>query len=486
MTKNQLTSEIKQEILAKKELWIPWRQAYRELKDKYSKLTLHNVQDVYKWLEYEIRDLKDSLSELNETLNEEQHYELTDDHYIFYQKRPNVETWEMEINKFPILISTVDNIFKDFSKHWNNLSWEEILQKYQIKPELFQMIKNRLRLYKASHIVSPATLDRASDEELQDIIENWIDEHIKDKYRDKFTKTYEKKVKEDYIRKSKILSNYDYLLEHLQEFLKNHKPREIEIITPELKNTDSLLACIADIHLWKKRTNLVKERIFKITSDLIKRPEQNINLFFAWDNMETLARWWMHKGQVESMDWPFEFDLLMQCVEEIETMLLSLYKNWKNVTVYWIGGNHTRFTQNKEDWMNWLGDLLVYEMVSRSVKQIWININILRDTWNTFEIDGIHYIANHWDDNNSAKKPSQILWEKGKQWMPNVILFWDKHHYEQFDTNSDSVKILIPSIAGANEYDEKKLLASYPWYVIITKDPEDNTPCTYTRRFKMG
>lgn len=485
MTKNQLTNDIRVEILAEKEKWSSIRVARDNVNKKlWIALNYHNVRNVYNWIIDDIKEIKNTLSDLNETIEEHKHYEVTDDHYIFYSKRPNQETGEMEKVMFPIEIKVVDQIFKDFSKHWNNLSGEEILQKYEIKPELFQMIKSRLRLYKASDVISPATLDRLSPEEQQQYIDWAIDEHIKNRYKERFTKTHDKKLKEDYIRKSKILSNYDYLLEHLNEFLKNHKPREIELITSESKNNDRLLACISDMHLGKKRTANVRERIFKITQDLIKRPEQFVDLYFWGDNMETLARWWMHKGQLESMDWPFEFDLLMKCVEEIETMLLSLYKSWKNVTVYWVWGNHSRFTQNKEDWMNWLWDLLVYEMVRRSVEQIWIQINILRDTWNTFDIDWIHYIAHHWDDNATKKKASEILWEKGKQWVPNVILFGDKHHYEQFDPNSDAVKILIPSIAWANEYDEKMLLASYTWYVIITK--EDWVPCTYTRRFNTN
>lgn len=481
----KITPEIIEKIKQAKEEWL----SFRKIRDKVSKeinqnLTYHNVRDAVISLWLEVTKIQNDLKDLNETLEEWKHYEITDDYYIFYQNRTN-NIWEKEKVKYPIAISTVDSIFKDYSKHWNNLSWEEILQKYEIKPELFFLLKNRLRLFKSSHVLSPATMDKLTDEELQKHIDWAIDEHITDRYKSKFVKTFEKKKNDDYIKKSKILSNIDYVLEHIQDFLKEYKSEPVKIIRDkEPKNNDSILVWISDLHIWKQRTNNVLTRLSKITTDLINRPEKNIMLFFRWDNAETLARWGMHPWQLESMDWPFEFDLLMKCFEEIKSLVLSLYKSWKNVEFVWWGWNHWRFTKESKDSMNWIWDLIIYELLKQSVNHLWISVKILKDEWSNFEFDWINYITHHWDNFATNKNPSTILWEKWKQNKPNIILFGDKHHLEMFDCQSDAIKIIIPSISWSNEYDKSKLLASYPWYTIISKN-SDWVPDTYIRRFAM-
>lgn len=484
MSKENLTPDIVERIKLLKEDWF----SIRKIKDKvnndmWTTLNFHHVRWIINALQDEVESIKDNLKDLSDSVEEDQPYEVTEDHYIFHQKRKNAESWEIEINKFPILISTVDAIFKDYSKHWNNLSWEEILQKYNIKIELFNIIKNRLRLFKASHVVSPVTLDRCNEDELQWHIDWAIDEHIEDRYRRKFTSTFEKKRNEDYIVKSKKIANIDYELNVIRQFLEQYQPRELNIIREVITNNDEITVLFSDLHIGKMWTDKVLSRIERMTTDIINRPEKKVNLICLWDLFETMAKWWMHPGQVESMEWLYWFDLFKKVIDVFETMLASLYSAGKDIKFYWIGGNHDRFTANKEDWFAWIAALMVYEVIRKSLQNINIEINLLRETWNVLDLQWFRYILHHWDDWANKKKPSQILWEKWDREKPNIIAMWDKHHHEAIDPNTNATFALVPWMAWENEYDKKLLLASYPWYMIVAKDYFDQTPSTTIRRF---
>ncbi len=446
-------------------------------------LTYHNVRDILNALKSDTSVVSSNLQALNDDIKEDLHYEVTDDHYIFYAKRPNSRGDEEKL-KYPIEIKVVDAIFKDYSKHGNNLSGEEILQKYEIKPELFNIIKSRLRLFKSSHVVSPATLDRSSDEELQAILDGTIDEHIKDRYKARFTQTFEKLKHSDYVKKSKILAWHEYFLENLQSYLTNYEPREVNIIAEKVKNNDEITVLFSDLHIGKMNTENVLNRINRMTIDLINRPERIINLICLWDLFETLTKWGMHNGQVETMDGPFGFDLLLKWVHVLEDMLMSLYKAGKQIKFFWLGWNHDRFTEKNDQGFAGIGAYAAYEMISRWLQNLNVEINMLREEWNVLDMQWFHWILHHGDNGATSKKPSQILWEKGLQWVPNIIAMWDKHHKEEIDPNSDATFMIVPGLAGRNEYDSKLLLASYPGYVIVAKDYFDGTPSTTTRRFK--
>ena len=68
------------------------------------------------------------------------------------------------------------------------------------------------------------------------------------------------------------------------------------------------------------------------------------------------------------------------------------------------------------------GALVIYELVKRGVAHADIEMNIMRDKWNTRQIDGINYIVHHGDDNASSKNAKDILWEQGRNDMYNIFV----------------------------------------------------------------
>jgi len=473
MKKTELTNDIINKIReVYKEEW-----SIRNTRDKVSeildiKLTYHNVRNNIWDLIEEVSWLKNELDELNEDIKENKKlYEVDDTHYKFILKVSDSK-WNINDKEYNIEISTIDNIFKDFSKYWNNLSSEDILQKYKLKPEVFNMIKSRLRLYKSSHILSPITLERAKDWELDEYIQEAINSHIQDKYKDKFINTYEKTKEKDYKVKSKILSNIEYTLEHINKYLEWYKPKEYNLDVLKIENNDEIAVLFSDIHLWKRNTQEILERIKIMWDDLVNRKERVIHLIHLWDLVETLAKWGMHIWQLEDMDWPFWFDLLMMWVEVLEELILKLYNAWKEVKFYWIWWNHWRLTQKKEDWFNWMWEILIYELIKRWLQNIKVEINILRDIWNTLDIDDIRYIIHHWDDwvaKKAINKWEKILWEFWDSSKFNIIATADQHHLEMNNSSDKSLWIIVPALAWRWQFDTKIWLSSNPWYIIVKK-----------------
>ena len=454
-------------------------ESIRQTRDKVNdilwiSLTYHNVRDIINGLNNEIDETLQVLQDLNNEITNNNHYEIIENDYILTHK------W---LNKvFKISIKLVDEIFKDYSKHWNNLSWECILRKYKIKPEVWNLIKNKLRLYKDSDVISPYTAESLQPEQLDQVIETAIDENISNT-KEKMLNTYEKKYSKEAKKAIWIIANYEYQLNLLQNAIKDYKPRVLNFNRIAPKNNENLTIFMSDIHIWKQNTIEIQKRIDTITNDLLNRNESNINIIWLWDYVETIVEWWMHPWQIEGMDWIYWYDLIMLAVEMLENMFVELYKNWKNVNVIWISWNHDRLTKDNKWDLEKTGWIIIFEMIKRWLQNLNIKIQFLRDEWNAFDLDDFHYIINHWTKNNTSINASKILWEYWDKHKHNIIAFWDKHHTELNDVHDNATKIIVPALAGPGEYDKRLALSSYPWYVIVEKN-SDNLPNTIIRRLK--
>ena len=125
--------------------------------------------------------MKEAIAKLNEAVSEDKLYDVKDGNYEFVQDKL--------LYKIPV--EEIDAMFYDFSKHGGNMSGEAMLAKYQLKPNVFHMIKNRLRLYKDSNVISPYTAENTSDDVLDEIVTEATVRHI-DTIKSRMVKTHEK------------------------------------------------------------------------------------------------------------------------------------------------------------------------------------------------------------------------------------------------------------------------------------------------------
>lgn len=132
---------------------------------------------------------------------------------------------------FVIPCAEADKLFFDYSEKGLDLSQEEIIQNYRLKPEAWNAIKSAFRLYKKSHVVSPYTLETAEPEVLDHIIEDANAVHI-DRFREKFKSDYDRQYELN-VKKWKSFYYTERLrMEEWERVMANWKPMPVTL--PEL------------------------------------------------------------------------------------------------------------------------------------------------------------------------------------------------------------------------------------------------------------
>lgn len=416
-----------------------------------------------------IKNIKQKIKEVNDSIDEKKPYEVIEGHYIFHRK---------DNAPFKFSIQEIDAMFLDFSAKWNNLTGEEMIQKYELKPEAWQCIKNRLRLYKASNVISPYTAENTPESELDEKIEYATARHI-DTIKGKMVATHDKRFKAEAKKAFKILGNIEYFLDNLREYISDYKPLPVNYKKIPPLNNDRFDIAFSDIHIGKQGTADIIKRFDEIYNYIISRPESNINIICLWDLWESFAPWGMHPWQVELMEM-HGFELMMFIVHTFEKFLMGLEKKWKVVTFRGIGWNHDRFWQNNNQDTQRTAALCIYEMIKRGLERTEIEVNYFIEKINIFQIGELNYIIHHWDNNFDKKKQEDILWKNGNNQRYNVILHGDKHS-GKFQETKGATMIQVPMLAGRGEYDTMLDLHSEPWFVVIEENKYKTADITFKR-----
>lgn len=465
--------------------WLPKVERNKQIREvirqKYDIVMAQSTfSDVVNRIERKINSIGENLKDAIDSYNEwkKPEYEVIEHewelHYILESKNYH----------FRIPVSEIDAMFKDFSAKGNNLSGEQMRQKYKLKPQAWEAIKRRLSLYKTSHVVSPYTLENLSEEEESALVEKAIADHIDSKV-DKFVNTYDKQFKSRAEKALKTLWNFEYQLELVREAIELHNPINLDFVPAVLENNEEEHVIITDIHLGKIGTDDVIKRLDTIYNRIIASNAGTIHITCLGDLAESLTDNGMHPGQHSyGMDWNFGFwfDWVMKIVDIFERWLYSIAKSGKRVFFRGLTGNHWRFTESKADdhWRTW--ELVIYEMLKRGVKNLDVEVDYFKDFVNTFVIDWIEYIAYHGDWFLDKQKPEQIIVPHSKTWFHKVLISWDKHSMKMQEW-ANYTWIKSPALAWLGRYDTDLNLHSEPWYLQIVRN-EFNTPDITIKRLK--
>lgn len=434
---------------------------------------------------------KSVIQKLNEEIREEKNYEVFWWVYQFIRKEVDIATWEKKERVYSIPVSEVDQIFMSYSRYWQNLTQQQVMYKFEISKEVWSLLKTRLSFTKDSLPVSPYTLENFSKEELNSFNEKLWNELIRDEFRKALIDEQEKIRNREFNRMKKILSWVDHFLEHLEDYIKTYKPRDFwfrEILDKKREYTNEYITVsFWDLHLWKQNTDDVINRVKKLFKLIEKYPQKNVCLIWLWDFFENIVEWWMHPGQIESMDWPYWFELIMLFVNLIEEMIYNLVRSWKEVSFYSVWWNHDRFWKWHNEDIKRTAHLVSVEMIKRGLSNIDAEIRAFKEKTNSFWYWNFHYIINHWDDWFSKKaksNPEDILWKywNNSAWIHNIIKFWHEHHWYLWETK-DATIIWTPSLAWKWEYDTRLWFFSESWIIVIEEN-EDNLPDVSFKRLK--
>lgn len=413
--------------------------------------------DIYE-IKTRTRKLREAIDELNEAVSEDKLYDVKDGNYEFVQDKL--------LYKIPV--EEIDAMFYDFSKHGGNMSGEAMLAKYQLKPNVFHMIKNRLRLYKDSNVISPYTAENTSDDVLDEIVTEATVRHI-DTIKSRMVKTHEKLYWEESKRAIRTLSNVEHFLWNVERYIANYKPKNIDF-TPHTINPSypPLTIAMSDFHFGKKGTADIVGRMSKIRDYVLSQPNTEIHIMSLGDLAEAFVEGGMHDWQPEEMEMHW-FELMMYITNIFERFLEDIYKSGKKITFTWICGNHDRLWKSHWQDINRTGWLVVYELIKRGLSQSEIKINILKEKVNAFNYSNTRYIIHHGDDWFATKKPEDVLWKNGDNTKHNVILNWDRHNAQLRETK-DATWVQVPALAWAGPYDKRLDLHSESGFIVIEEN----------------
>jgi hypothetical protein len=405
----------------------------------------------------QIDEIREKIAPLNEN-EPKQPWEVVDGKYILKTKH----------GTFGLSVEQVDLIFKDYSKFGANLSGEEILRKYKLKPEAWQALKNKLRLYKASHVISPHTAENLPEKEVDQKVEEAIGAHI-DTIKEKMVLTHHRRFKAEALEAMRIVQNVDYFLGHLKSKMETWTPPTYKVNATPIKAPGELTVVLTDLHYKIGKYEEVNARTDEVAKECIDRKEGTVNVLLTGDLAETLCSEMMHDSQVNSMKGHDVFETMLQIADSIEKFLVKIAESGKTVHFRGIGGNHDRISRQHDQDIRRTGALVIYELISRALKLTDIKVEYYTEKINKFVSGNLAFVFHHGDDGFSKRKPEDILWKNGIAGKYNVIVHGDKHTLTMRETK-DATMIGVPAMAGEGEYDKRLDLHSEPGAIFVNEN----------------
>jgi len=418
-------------------------------------LTFDAVRNVLRRM---VDDLSDKIGKANDAVGDDVPYDFQDQVYVLRTKH----------GAFSITLEQADAIFMDFSKKGKDMSSEAILKKYNLKPEVWHAIKNKLRLYKDSHTFSPETVKRLSPEQLDEKVEEAVGSHI-DAVKEKMVRTHERVFKQRAYDAFKILSNVDHFLGHVRSYLANYVPEPIDYVPSECVAPGSVSVFLSDFHIGKRGTADIVDRLSAALDECVRAPEGEVNVYSLGDLAETLSPILMHDSQIGALEDHGVFPTMLKIADLFRRFLTAVAKSGKRVTFHGIGGNHDRIARGHDQDMSRTGALVIYEFIRLVLASTDVKVNYYLDKINTIECGNLAFVIAHGDDGFSSRKSEDVLWKNGVRGKYNLVMHGDKHAISMRETK-DGMMICVPALAGKGEYDARLDLHSEPGIIVVREN----------------
>lgn len=458
------------------------KQNYQFLASKLSKelgetLEADDVKEIIEKARELVKWTKEKLKEMNDSIKDSQKYEIINDEYVIYTNVNSPEWKVKQVYRLPV--DLIDNIFNDYSRHWANMSWQAIMSKYDLKPKVWSLIKSNIWLYKDSNILSPLSMDNASQGwKIEEVIEEATYKNFQDKYKHKYKEAHIANLEKLVKKQAKILGTIDGFLEQIAPILNNIKPIKVEVLKHKNYKWSIPVYHFGDTHIGKRDTNKVIARMDALANDVIKHKSKTVYLNCGGDIFETLVTGWMHRWQIEGMDWVYNYELFKYSINIYLDFLKKILKSGKKVYFVWIGGNHDRPTEVNDHSPERTYALIFYKMLEVYLQHMDIEFQIISDRVWKFTVDNIDYITTHEPLHN--KQPEKMWWKYGNN--KNHTVYTSFHvHTEGIYVGKDVTQLSVNWLAGDNDYDERMWLHWYPWYA-KTERNEFWLPDIYSKR----
>lgn len=446
------------------------KQNYEYLASKVSKeldyiLQAEDVKEIVQKARELVKDVynndKKAISLLNEW--EEIKPRYFEDWYYKIPYKSHSKDWpQNDIIKLSLKLA--DDMHKDYSSKGNNLSSDEMRQKYDLKGRAWNAIKRAFWMLKSCHILSPLSMDIASQNwTIQNVIEVAVKENFQDKYLHIYKNAHVTNLEKEVKRLAKAYWTRQWFLEQLQPIVNSIKPIKFEVLKHKVYKWVTPVYHFGDTHIGKRETEKVIARMDAMANDIIKEPSKDIVINCWWDIFETLVAGGMHTGQVEWMDWIYNFELFMYSVNVYVNFLTKILKSGKNVKFVWIGWNHDRPVEINDKSPERTYALIFYTLLEAKLSQSNIEFQIIQDRVGKFNVDWIDYITTH--EPLHSKQPEKMGWKYGDTDKHTIYVHFDRHTEATY-TGRNVTQLWVNAMAWSNDYDTKMWLH---WYTGYTK-----------------
>lgn len=317
---------------------------------------------------------------------------------------------------------------------------------------------------------------------------------------DKILKEYELKKQELYKEQIKFYdqrrelndilrkqSREDYLYEIISDSIKNSNLEDFEYCKKDTLQTDNdTLVFLTDIHYglesdnyWNKyNPQIFVKYLEKYLDEIINiknvHNSEDCYIFLGGDLISGLIHNLIRIENAENV-----VEQVQHVSEYISNFVNELSKEFNNVYIHSVVGNHSRLMQNKkEDIKDEKLDLLVtWYMKSRlsNLQNVYIVDNEIDNTIASIVIRGKIYFAVHGDLDTPSKVVNSLT--QMLDVKPYSVLMAHRHHYA-IDTEHDVKVISSGSFASVDEYCISKRISGKPSQTVCICD-KNGVRCSY-------
>jgi UDP-2,3-diacylglucosamine pyrophosphatase LpxH len=240
--------------------------------------------------------------------------------------------------------------------------------------------------------------------------------------------------------------------------------------TPIPVTGDTLNIVVADVHLGRLtdesyaiyNQEIVRERLEKIAT-VANKHSGPVNVFMLGDLIESFT------GKNKANTWKqiemHGAELALSAYDILEDFFASIDRL---NCCYFVGGNHDRITDHKED----DDRSQVLEIIHGVFQRKGRFKTIYDPTLLSVVVDDVCYILTHGDKKISKVKGSELVLRFGRPDLYNCILSAHLHTTQIVEEGDTFTKRVVPPIASSSDYEYTSGWTSSPGFITLKKYDE--------------
>ena len=372
--------------------------------------------------------------------------------------------WKASFGNMSIPVEEADAMFYEYSRHGLDLSQAQMRGRHDLKIWEWHSVKRALFMYKDSNIFSPWTEDNTPKDKLQQVINDKMDEKMKDKqrlvessYQKETLKRYKQVIEKDAIETFAV----ENLADELNDMMSDWKTK-VAIVkrTREYGTERKWLVCpIADLHIGARVEGLTltpdfspaqaRHHLDTIAKRINAAGASDVSIVLMGDLIESFTGL-NHVNAWQSVEYGM---IGATVIKETMSILEEFIAKVDNVReILGVSGNHDRISSNaKEDRKGQVAEIIFY-MLDRLYGATF-DVKFADLVLNR-QIDGVQYIFAH-GDKKVIREGKQAVIDYGDSNLFNLIITAHKHCRRVIEDERSYRWLQLPAVFTGNRYSEE-------------------------------